>query len=48
MHKARPLSVLHNAFEVAAGGQQTAAPQVFNRPLAGAHRKLSAYPGSSA
>lgn len=47
MYNARALSALHKAFETAAGGQQTAAPEVFNRAFTGALRKLSVHSGSS-
>lgn len=41
MYKVAVLSALYNAFENAAGGQQTTAAEVFNRSFTCAHKKLS-------
>lgn len=48
MYKVAVLSALYNAFENAAGGQQTTAAEVFNRSFTCAHKKLSVHLESSA
>lgn len=47
MYKVAVLSALYNAFENAAGGQQTTAAEVFNRSFTYAHKKLSVHSETS-